>query len=87
MANSNSILLVLLSLFIHISSYKKNNDCTPVPKVPPDFKMSYGYSFFYLQNQSADYIFKTLSFQYSGFPKGREMEQITAAIIFSDHCI
>ena len=86
MASSNRILLVLLSLLVIVSSCQKNDHTTQLPEVPPDFKLGYGDSVFYLQNQSADYIItptKTLAGQYSGFPEGIDIDGNTGAINIS----
>lgn len=67
----------------------KNNDTGGTgPVIPPplgNFKIDYGDSILYLQNQSADVIVKpvqaaTLAGEYSGFPEGIEIDSKTGAI-------
>lgn len=76
-------LLHFFILLIIVSSCKKNNVTDPGNVVPPDFKLSYGDSIFFLQNQSTDYIVtptQTISGQYEAFPDGIEIDTKTGAI-------
>jgi hypothetical protein len=67
------------------ASCSKNNDAGVVtPVVPPGFKLSYGDSVFYLQNQANDYIINpiasSLTGVYTGFPEGIEIDSKTGAV-------
>ncbi len=71
--------LVVMFMF----SCAKDPVQNPVVPVPPDFKLSYGDSIFYLQGQAADYIIKpvqTTPGTYTGFPEGIQIDEQTGAI-------
>ncbi len=57
---------------------------TPGTVIPAGFKLSYGDSILYRQNQAADYIVSpvgnTLTGTYTGFPEGIEIDPRTGAI-------
>jgi hypothetical protein len=77
------IFFYLLIVFAFISSCKKNSPSDPGAVVPPDFKLSYGDSVFFLKNQAADYIISPVQMvagTYGGFPEGIEIDTKTGAI-------
>jgi hypothetical protein len=72
----------LVAFFCTIISCRKSIDNTSA-NVPPGFKLSYGDSVFYLQNQATDYIVQpaqAVSGQYIGFPEGIEIDPNSGAI-------
>ena len=70
-------------LFMTVSCTKSSSPANPVV-IPPDFKLNYGDSILYRQNQAADYIVSpvgnTLTGTYTGFPEGIEIDTRTGAI-------
>ena len=80
------ILFFFLSLLMVFICCTKNTVTTPIPVIPPDYKLSYGDSVFYLQNLATDYIIQPtqkLSGRYSGFPDGIDIDGNTGAINIS----
>lgn len=76
-------LLILVSLItiLSINACTKSDDNTNV--IDPNFKLSYGDSIFYLNNQSGDYIVSPTVQKrgtYIGFPEGVEIDDNTGAI-------
>jgi hypothetical protein len=75
---------IMIALSCILASCSKNDTAVTPPVVPPGFKLDYGDSIFYLQNQAADYIVKpvqsSLTGVYTGFPEGIEIDTKTGAI-------
>jgi len=71
-------------VFCLVASCSKNDSNVIPPVVPPVFKLDYGDSIFFLQQQAADYIVTpvqaTVPGVYSGFPEGIEINSKTGAI-------
>jgi hypothetical protein len=83
MAGRMKRLFLLFSLAVVVFSCSKDDSSTPDPVIPPDAKLSYGDSIFYLQDQAADYIVtsnQTVAGRYTGFPEGIEIDANTGAI-------
>lgn len=77
------ILFYLLILVAFVSSCQKNDGTGAGNIVPPDFKLSYGDSIFFLHNQATDYIItptQSVAGTYDGFPEGIEIDTKTGAI-------
>jgi hypothetical protein len=75
--------LFFLSLSVIVFSCKKSDDSAVNTSIPAGFKLSYGDSVFYLQNQSSDYVVnptQNLTGEYIGFPEGIEIDSKTGAI-------
>jgi hypothetical protein len=86
MNNKISDVFFFMILFMMLVSCKKNNDMNPGPGITPAFKLSYGDSIFYLQNQATDVIIKPNSSaagQYTGFPEGIDIDANTGAVNIS----
>lgn len=70
-----------------IACSKKDNTAGGGVVVPPGFKLSYGDSILFLQNQPTDYIVNPVANQlqgtYSGFPDGIEIDSKSGAINMS----
>jgi len=76
--------IVILVFLCVLASCSKNNDATGGNTLPPGFKLSYGDSIFYLQNQATDYVItpvaSALTGTYSGFPEGIDIDTKTGAV-------
>ncbi len=76
------ILFFSLAFTAIVFSCSKNTANTN-PPVPPNFKLNYGDSVFFLQNQAGDYIVspvQALAGSYTGFPEGIDINEQTGAI-------
>jgi hypothetical protein len=83
MAGRMKLLFALFSLAVAAFSCTKDSAGTPDPVVPPDAKLSYGDSIFYLKDQAADYIVtsnQTVAGRYTGYPEGIDIDANTGAI-------
>ena len=77
-----SILIFSLALTAIVFSCSKDATSSN-PVIPPNFKLNYGDSVFYLQNQAGDYVVspvQTLAGAYTGFPEGIDINEQTGAI-------
>ncbi len=83
MKSFGRIAVIVAVFFTSVVSCKKADDSVGGVVVPPGFKLSYGDSVFFLQNQSADYMVQptqSVTGQYTGFPEGIEIDANTGAI-------